>query len=97
MIICFAGKGVLCPQQQLTGFGPVGNGLFKTWIWTLNFFILANLHARTFGEFQTPTHYAAKNDATQSLKMLLKLGGNVHDRDYKNRTALQVAAELGEW
>eukprot|EP00794_Sanderia_malayensis_P014065 gene14065-15531_t len=54
----------------------------------------ASIHARTTGEYQTPTHYAAKNDACSSLKMLLSLGCNVHDIDYKNRTPLQVAAEL---
>lgn len=54
----------------------------------------ADLHALTYGEDQTPTHYAAKNDAVRSLKVLLKLGGRVHDRDYKKRTPLQVAAEL---
>ena len=47
------------------------------------------------GKIKQPTHYAAKNDAVRSLKVLLKLGGRVHDRDYKKRTPLQVAAELG--
>ena len=42
-------------------------------------------------------HYAAKNDAVNSLKMLLKLNANVSDRDFKNRTPLQIAAELGEY
>lgn len=55
----------------------------------------ANIHAKTKGEMQTPIHYAAKNDAGQALKMLLKLEANMEDRDYKNRTPLQVAAELG--
>ncbi|XP_032236009.2 transient receptor potential cation channel subfamily A member 1 isoform X2 [Nematostella vectensis] len=54
----------------------------------------ADLEAKTTGEQQTPTHYAAKNDATKSLKVLIKLGGNMDDRDYKGRTPLQVAAEL---
>ena len=44
-------------------------------------------------------HYAAKNDADNALKMLIKLGADVNCRDYKQRTPLQVAAELGknEW
>lgn len=54
----------------------------------------ADLNASTYGENQTPTHYAAKNDAVKSLRVLLKLGGSMDDRDYKSRTPLQVAAEL---
>lgn len=57
----------------------------------------AHLHACTNQENQTPTHYAAKNDASKSLKVLLKLGGRMEDRDYKMRTPLQVAAELGRY
>jgi ankyrin repeat protein len=49
----------------------------------------------TKGEMQTPVHYAAKNDAGKALKILLKLGGSMEGRDYKNRTPLQIAAELG--
>ena len=59
------------------------------------YFLTADLHACTYGEKQTPTHYAAKNDAAKSLKVLLKLGGGMEDRDFKQRTPLQVAAELG--
>ena len=59
-------------------------------------FLIADLHACTRGENQTPTHYAAKNDAAKALKVLLKLGGRMDDRDYKQRTPLQVAAELGK-
>lgn len=58
-------------------------------------FLIADLHAITFGELQTPTHYAAKNDASKALRMLLKLGGRMDDTDYKRRTPLLVAAELG--
>ncbi|XP_062576735.1 transient receptor potential cation channel subfamily V member 3-like [Saccostrea cucullata] len=46
-------------------------------------------------EKQTPVHYAAKNDACSSLKMLIKLKCKYNDvRDYKGRTPLFVAAEL---
>ena len=50
----------------------------------------ASIHARTFEENQTPIHYAAKNDACQSLEILLKRGANMEDKDYKDRTPLQV-------
>lgn len=57
---------------------------------------IAYIHAETKNELQTPVHYAAKNDAPKSLKKLLKLGGRADSRDYKGRTPLQVAAELGK-
>ena len=57
---------------------------------------LADLQACTFGEKQTAVHYAAKNDADSALKMLVKIGADVNCRDYKERTPLQVAAELGK-
>ena len=41
-------------------------------------------------------HYAAKNNATQSLKIMLRLGGRINDRDYKRRTPLFVSAETGK-
>jgi len=53
----------------------------------------ANLGAKTFGENQTPMHYAAKNNAAASLKIMLRLGAHINDRDYKRRTPLFVAAE----
>eukprot|EP00111_Clytia_hemisphaerica_P008770 TCONS_00025648-protein len=53
----------------------------------------ANLGAKTVGENQTPMHYAAKNNAAASLKMMLRLGAHINDRDYKKRTPLFVAAE----
>ena len=59
------------------------------------FLITADQEARTYGEDQTPTHYAAKNDAVDSLRMLIKLECDIEVRDCKQRTPLQVAAELG--
>ena len=50
----------------------------------------ANINSRTYGEDQTPIHYAAKNDAVASLKVLLLKGANIEDKDYKQRTPLQV-------
>ena len=55
----------------------------------------ADLGVKTFGELQTPMHYAAKNNAAQSLKIMLRLGAFINDRDYKSRTPLFVAAETG--
>ena len=54
------------------------------------------MHATTTGELQTPLHYAARNNAVGSLKILLKLGSSIMARDYKNRTPLYVAAENGK-
>ncbi|XP_028409086.1 transient receptor potential cation channel subfamily A member 1 homolog [Dendronephthya gigantea] len=48
----------------------------------------------TKGENQCPLHYAAKNDAINSIRMLLAYGADINARDHKNRTPLQVAAEL---
>lgn len=56
---------------------------------------LGNLGARTNGEDQSPMHYAAKNNATASLKTMLRLGAFINERDYKQRTPLFVAAETG--
>lgn len=56
---------------------------------------LANLGAKTVGENQTPMHYASKNNAAASLKIMLRLGAHINDRDYKRRTPLFVAAETG--
>lgn len=55
----------------------------------------ANINARTTNEWQTPIHYAAKNNSVPSLRTLLKLGASINDRDYKSRTPLFVAAESG--
>ena len=50
----------------------------------------ADIHAKTGKELQTPIHFAARNDATSSLKMLMKCGACITDKDFKQRTALQV-------
>lgn len=63
----------------------------------LNILLTANKEARTNDELQTPVHFAARNDACQSLKALIKAGCEYKNvRDYKSRTPLHVAAELGE-
>ena len=57
--------------------------------------ISADIGRETKIEKQTAMHYAAKNNATQSLKVMLRMGGRINDRDYKRRTPLFVAAETG--
>ena len=60
-------------------------------------YFAAEKEAKTKGENQTPVHFAARNDACQSLKALVKLGCKYKDeRDYKMRTPLHLAAELGK-
>ncbi|XP_038057678.1 uncharacterized protein LOC119729193 isoform X2 [Patiria miniata] len=54
----------------------------------------ADIEILTNGENHTPIHFAARNDACAALKTLQKMGANLHARDYKGRTALQIAAEL---
>jgi ankyrin repeat protein len=57
----------------------------------------ADKEARTTEENQTPVFYAAKSDATNSLKALIKQGCKYKlVRDYRNRTPIHVAAELGK-
>lgn len=58
--------------------------------------ITAKINQKTKGEGQTPIHYAARNNAVATLKILIKLGASITDRDYKSRTPLYVAAENGE-
>ncbi|CAB3992495.1 transient receptor potential cation channel subfamily A member 1-like [Paramuricea clavata] len=56
-----------------------------------------NIDIKTNGEGQTAIHYAAKNDAVNSLQMLLDLDANIDFRDSRNRTPLQVAAEMNSF
>lgn len=64
-------------------------------MWYLCFVFSDDLRARTNGEYQSPMHYAAKNNATTLLKIMLRLGACINERDYKRRTPLFVAAETG--
>ena len=54
----------------------------------------ADIDITTFGELQSPIHFAAKNDACQALKLLINYGANVNCRDYQNRTPIQVRYNL---
>ncbi len=44
---------------------------------------------------QTPLHLACKNSAANSVKVLMKLGANINERDNNMRTPLFAAAEAG--
>ena len=61
----------------------------------LSILCLASLECRTKGEFQTPIHYAAKNDAVYATKCLIRLGADATAKDYKKRTPVFVASEAG--
>ena len=50
----------------------------------------ADIDSRTLGELQAPIHYAAKNGAVKSLKLLLGYDANIDSLDYRQRTPLQV-------
>ena len=69
---------------------------FFSLIYCSFFHRLADLGAKTYGEEQTAMHYAAKNNAAASIKVMLRLGALINDRDYKRRTPLFVAAETGK-
>ena len=49
-----------------------------------------DIHVATKGELQTPLHFAARNEASQCVKILLAYGATLEVRDYKQRTPLQV-------
>ncbi len=56
----------------------------------------AKREAATSGDNQTAVHYAANNDACDSLKVLIEAGCEYkYVQDYKGRTPLRAAAELG--
>ena len=55
-----------------------------------------NPKARTYGEGQTAMHYAAKFNAVEALKVLVKHKVDLNVRDYKGRTPLFLAGEMGE-
>ncbi|KAF7221355.1 transient receptor potential channel pyrexia [Nothobranchius furzeri] len=54
----------------------------------------ADLGACTILDQQTPLHYAAKNDAVGSIRLLLQAGACITCTDYKNRTPLHLAANM---
>lgn len=55
----------------------------------------ADPEARTLLDQQTPLHYAAKNAAVGAIRLLLQAGASISCTDYKHRTPLQLAANLG--
>ena len=54
------------------------------------------LDAKTDDEEQSPIHYAAKYNAVSSLKIIIENRGHLNDRDYKRRTPIFLAAEMGQ-
>ncbi|XP_028398325.1 transient receptor potential cation channel subfamily A member 1-like [Dendronephthya gigantea] len=56
-----------------------------------------DVNIKTKGEEQTAIYYAVKNDAINSLQMLLGHGAKIDDHDSRNRTPLQVAAEMNSF
>ncbi|XP_028402024.1 ankyrin repeat domain-containing protein 1-like [Dendronephthya gigantea] len=54
----------------------------------------ADIDARTLGELQAPIHYAAKNGAEKSLKLLLGYHADIDSLDYRQRTPLQTPLEI---
>ncbi|XP_035519365.1 transient receptor potential cation channel subfamily A member 1-like [Morone saxatilis] len=54
----------------------------------------ADPEARTLLDQQTPLHYAAKNEAIGSIRLLLQNGASISCTDYKHRTPLQLAANM---
>ncbi|KAM4599270.1 uncharacterized protein V3H82_003282 [Fundulus diaphanus] len=54
----------------------------------------ADPNAPTVLDQQTPLHYAAKNDAVGSIKLLLQAGASISCTDHKQRTPLQLAASM---
>ena len=55
----------------------------------------ANPNIETFGNKQTPMHYAAKYNGVEALKVLIKYKGNINKLDAMKRSPLFVAAEYG--
>ncbi|MEQ2308981.1 hypothetical protein AMECASPLE_033910, partial [Ameca splendens] len=54
----------------------------------------ADPSAQTLLDQQTPLHYAAKNDAVRSIRLLLQAAACINCTDYKQRTPLQLAANM---
>ena len=55
----------------------------------------ADPRSRTFREQQGVIHYAAKYNAVASLKVLVEHRVDYNIKDYRQRTPLFVAAEMG--
>lgn len=55
----------------------------------------ADPEAQTFLDQQTPLHYAAKNGAVGSIRLLLQAAASISCTDCKQRTPLQLAANMG--
>lgn len=70
----------------------------KVYVLSFVFLLLsADPGAQTLLDKQTPLHYATKNDAVGSIRLLLQAGASISCTDYRQRTPLQLAAIMGEF
>ncbi|XP_063682069.1 transient receptor potential cation channel subfamily A member 1-like isoform X2 [Bolinopsis microptera] len=53
------------------------------------------LESTNFYMLQTALHYAARYNSPSSVKKLVEMGSDIEARDYRGRTPLLLAAELG--
>ena len=53
----------------------------------------ADIDSRTLGELQAPIHYAAKNGAVKSLKLLLEYHANIDSLDYRQRSRIHTSMD----
>uniref|UniRef100_A0A3B3RE16 Si:ch73-193i2.2 n=1 Tax=Paramormyrops kingsleyae TaxID=1676925 RepID=A0A3B3RE16_9TELE len=94
----FLEKGADIQQADAYGVTPlhVAAALdYKEMICFLLGMRAVELVATTMGYLQTALHFAAKNDATTAIGLLVQHGADVAARDYKQRTPLQLAANRG--
>ena len=85
-------KGARIDQQDKYGRAPLHVAAAVDYAKMVEFLINngADVNIKTTGEGQSPIHFAAKNDACLSLKMLLAYDADMGARDYQERTPLQV-------
>lgn len=92
-----ATKCFLYPSGDIYGRTPLHVAASVNYTEMIDFLVAsgADIEAVTVGENQTPIFYAARYDALDSMKTLLKHGCRYKRlTDYKNRCPLAVAAEL---
>ena len=88
--LTLAGKWTPVAESNTTSNTTTSRSLSHLFV-----YILADVHARTLKDEQTAMHFASKYNSCEAILALLELGARLDDRDYKQRTPLQVAAETG--